>query len=112
MYDTFKNIIKFVYLRRNYCTINFKTFYEIESWDTELNRNNRLLWFRKHYRSQLGLAIFQDNYPFSLHFVMFIPTIMGQATEEQKAYWLKRATNMEIIGTYAQVIKAEMRSFK
>lgn len=51
----------------------------------------------------LPTAVFKDNTPFSLHFVMFIPAIMGQATEEQKEYWLKRARNMDIIGTYAQV---------
>lgn len=34
---------------------------------------------------------------------MFIPTILGQATVEQQAYWIGRAFNLDIIGTYAQV---------
>ncbi|KAJ8736597.1 hypothetical protein PYW08_007253 [Mythimna loreyi] len=54
------------------------------------------------YRSMINFAVFKDNSPFALHFVMFIPTLLGQADEEQKKYWVKRASNMEIIGTYAQ----------
>ncbi|CAG4986312.1 unnamed protein product [Parnassius apollo] len=57
---------------------------------------------RANFRNMISSAVFRDNSPFSLHYSMFIPTIKGQATEEQKAYWLKRANNMEIIGTYAQ----------
>lgn len=34
---------------------------------------------------------------------MFVPTILGQGTLEQQAYWIGRAWNKEIIGTYAQV---------
>ena len=37
-----------------------------------------------------------------VHFVMFIPTLIGQATEEQQTEWLERAWNCNIIGTYAQ----------
>ncbi|CAH0592213.1 unnamed protein product [Chrysodeixis includens] len=33
---------------------------------------------------------------------MFVPTLMGQCTPEQQAYWLPRALDMQIIGTYAQ----------
>jgi acyl-CoA oxidase len=33
---------------------------------------------------------------------MFIPTILGQATEEQKRKWLPLAKSYAIIGTYAQ----------
>jgi acyl-CoA oxidase len=51
----------------------------------------------------LGSAILQDGSPLTLHYVMFIPTIMGQATVEQQAYWIGRAFNLDIIGTYAQV---------
>ncbi|KAF9423220.1 hypothetical protein HW555_001289 [Spodoptera exigua] len=54
------------------------------------------------YRSLLHAAVFKDNSPFSLHLAMFIPAILGQADEEQKKYWMKRASKMEIIGTYAQ----------
>lgn len=51
----------------------------------------------------LGSAILKDGNPLSLHFVMFIPTIMGQGTIEQQAEWITRAWFCNIIGTYAQV---------
>jgi len=35
---------------------------------------------------------------------MFLPTIMGQGSSEQRAEWIGRAWNGEIIGTYAQVV--------
>ncbi|CAH2049995.1 unnamed protein product, partial [Iphiclides podalirius] len=57
---------------------------------------------KANFRNMVSHAVFRDNSPFSLHFTMFVPTIVGQANEEQKACWLKRAKNMEIIGTYAQ----------
>lgn len=51
----------------------------------------------------LGSAILQDGSPLTLHYVMFIPTLMGQGSVEQQAYWIGRAFNLDIIGTYAQV---------
>ncbi|CAH0592214.1 unnamed protein product [Chrysodeixis includens] len=54
------------------------------------------------YRSLLPSAVFKDQSPFTLHVAMFIPTILGQANEEQKKYWLARASKMDLIGTYAQ----------
>ncbi|XP_077990374.1 peroxisomal acyl-coenzyme A oxidase 1-like [Glandiceps talaboti] len=39
---------------------------------------------------------------FGLHHLMFIPTITGQGTEEQKRKWLPLAERNEIIGTYVQ----------
>ena len=51
----------------------------------------------------LGSAILGDGSPLTLHYVMFIPTLMGQGTVEQQAYWIGRAFNLDIIGTYAQV---------
>lgn len=51
----------------------------------------------------LGSAILKDGNPLTLHFVMFIPALMGQATSEQQAFWLSRAWSCSIIGTYAQV---------
>ncbi|KAJ2940647.1 hypothetical protein O0L34_g14754 [Tuta absoluta] len=57
---------------------------------------------RSMYTNRTIAAIFKDTSPFALHFAMFIPTIIGQADENQKQYWLRRAYNMEIIGTYAQ----------
>ncbi|CAH3158358.1 unnamed protein product [Pocillopora meandrina] len=41
-------------------------------------------------------------FPFHLNKVMFIPTLKGQGTEEQKAKWLPLAESNQIIGTYAQ----------
>ncbi|KAG7310801.1 hypothetical protein JYU34_003629 [Plutella xylostella] len=38
----------------------------------------------------------------ALHFSMFLPTLLGQASPEQQEKWVPRAVNMEIIGTYAQ----------
>jgi acyl-CoA oxidase len=40
--------------------------------------------------------------PFSLHRTMFIPTLMGQANDEQRRKFLLKALNYEIIGCYAQ----------
>ena len=52
---------------------------------------------------KLGSAILKDGSPITLHYVMFIPAIMGQGTAEQQAEWISRAWNCNIIGTYAQV---------
>ncbi|KAJ7388681.1 Acyl-coenzyme A oxidase (Acyl-CoA oxidase) [Desmophyllum pertusum] len=41
-------------------------------------------------------------FPFHLSKVMFIPTLKGQGSEEQKAKWLPLAESYQIIGTYAQ----------
>jgi len=40
--------------------------------------------------------------PIDLHFSMFVTTIRGQGDDEQQAYWLPKAVNFEIVGTYAQ----------
>ncbi|KAG5309180.1 ACOX1 oxidase, partial [Pseudoatta argentina] len=50
----------------------------------------------------LGSAILKDGNPLTLHYVMFIPAIMGQGTVEQQGYWISRAWSCNIIGTYAQ----------
>ncbi|KAK3931837.1 putative peroxisomal acyl-coenzyme A oxidase 1 [Frankliniella fusca] len=50
----------------------------------------------------LGSAILKDGNPLALHYVMFLPTLAGQGTVEQQAYWISRAWNLEIVGTYAQ----------
>lgn len=39
---------------------------------------------------------------FELHLGMFIPTLLGQATEAQQKEWLVPALNFEMVGTYAQ----------
>lgn len=50
----------------------------------------------------LGSGLIKDGNPLSVHFVMFVPTIVGQGTLEQQGDWLGRAWNLEILGTYAQ----------
>lgn len=37
-----------------------------------------------------------------LHNSMFLPTLQGQMTDEQKKKWLPLAVNHRIVGTYAQ----------
>lgn len=51
----------------------------------------------------LGSGIIKEGNPLAVHFVMFVPTILGQGTIEQQGEWLGRAWNLEILGTYAQV---------
>ncbi|KAJ0182752.1 hypothetical protein K1T71_002121 [Dendrolimus kikuchii] len=64
--------------------------------------NNGMENFRAVVGGSLGSAILQDGSPLTLHYVMFIPALMGQGTVEQQAYWIGRAFNLDIIGTYAQ----------
>ncbi|XP_067010660.2 acyl-coenzyme A oxidase 1 [Anabrus simplex] len=58
--------------------------------------------FRQVLGGMLGSAILKDGNPFALHYVMFIPTLMGQGTIDQQAYWIERAWKLDMIGTYAQ----------
>jgi len=53
---------------------------------------------------ELGNLVGRDGQPLGLHVLMFVPTLMGQASAEQQKRWLQRAVNLNIIGTYAQVI--------
>lgn len=64
---------------------------------------NFYYFFREILGGQLGSAILKDGNPLVLHYVMFIPTVMGQGTYEQQAEWIQRAWSCEMIGTYAQV---------
>lgn len=50
----------------------------------------------------LGSGLIKEGNPLSVHFVMFLPTLLGQATTDQQAEFLGRAWNLEILGTYAQ----------
>ncbi|CAK9795593.1 Probable peroxisomal acyl-coenzyme A oxidase 1 [Anthophora plagiata] len=52
--------------------------------------------------ASLGSAIFEDGNPLVVHYAMFLPSIMGQGTIKQQAYWLSRSWSGNIIGTYAQ----------
>lgn len=50
----------------------------------------------------LGTGVTPEGNPLGVHYVMFLPTIIGQATPAQQAEWLRRAWSGDIIGTYAQ----------
>lgn len=52
----------------------------------------------------LGSAVLKEGNPLGLHFIMFIPALMGQGTPEQQSEWLTKAYNFNIVGTYAQVL--------
>ncbi|KAI8497361.1 Peroxisomal acyl-coenzyme A oxidase 1 [Branchiostoma belcheri] len=56
-------------------------------------------WDEYYYTSAVLVS---DGYPMSVHKRMFLPTLHGQATEQQKEKWLKMAENYAIVGTYAQ----------
>ncbi len=53
----------------------------------------------------LGSPILKKGNPVALHYVMFIPALLGQGTSEQQAEWLERAYNLNILGSYAQVLQ-------
>ncbi|CAJ0923082.1 unnamed protein product, partial [Mesorhabditis belari] len=57
-------------------------------------------------REELGHLVCEvfgdDGFPLSIHFVMFLPAIQGQADDEQAEQWIPRAMRLEFIGTYAQ----------
>lgn len=57
-------------------------------------------------------VILKEGNALGLHFVMFIPAIIGQGSTEQQNKWLPRALNLEIIGTYAQVNRKRLHSLK
>lgn len=59
--------------------------------------------YRQVLGGSLGPALLADGNPLGLHYVMFLPTILGQGTLEQTAEWVQKAWNLNIIGTYAQV---------
>eukprot|EP00928_Gymnodinium_smaydae_P045489 TRINITY_DN30319_c0_g1_i1.p1 TRINITY_DN30319_c0_g1~~TRINITY_DN30319_c0_g1_i1.p1 ORF type:complete len:750 (-),score=164.00 TRINITY_DN30319_c0_g1_i1:65-2242(-) len=52
-------------------------------------------------RMWLSLMLGEDLF-LLLHNVMFTPTLMNQADDEQQSWWLNDALNYRIIGTYAQ----------
>ncbi|KAK9889088.1 hypothetical protein WA026_004361 [Henosepilachna vigintioctopunctata] len=58
--------------------------------------------YREILGGQLGSAILPDGNPLTLHYVMFIPTLLGQGTIEQQTEWINKAWNCHIVGTYAQ----------
>ncbi|XP_028165894.1 probable peroxisomal acyl-coenzyme A oxidase 1 [Ostrinia furnacalis] len=50
----------------------------------------------------LGSAPTYDGTSMALHYLMFVPAIVSQGTEEQQAHWLPRAWNGNFIGSFAQ----------
>lgn len=63
---------------------------------------NPLFFSRALLGGLLGPGITQHGNPLGVHFVMFLPTIMGQGTVDQQAEWMGKAWDLSIIGTYAQ----------
>lgn len=59
-------------------------------------------YFRAILGGMLGSGVLKEGNPMAVHFVMFLPTILGQGTTEQQVEWLGRAWSMGILGTYAQ----------
>lgn len=43
-----------------------------------------------------------DVSPYHLHLTMFITTVREQGDEKQRAYWMPKIENWEIVGAYAQ----------
>ncbi|XP_039754797.1 probable peroxisomal acyl-coenzyme A oxidase 1 [Pararge aegeria] len=71
--------------------------YDKESAGRSFQENIRL-----NFRNSLWSAVTKDTSPLLLHLEMFMIAILEQGNEEQREYWSKKATNFEIIGTYAQ----------
>ncbi|KAK9505625.1 hypothetical protein O3M35_009632 [Rhynocoris fuscipes] len=75
---------------------------KINEWTELKNTGETVELYQALLGGLLGTAVLKDGMPFALHYIMFLPTLMGQATIEQQAYWIGRAWNCEIMGTYAQ----------
>lgn len=58
--------------------------------------------YRHILGATLGPALTPDGNPLTLHFIMFLATIMGQGNDEQNVEWTTKAAGIQIIGTYAQ----------
>lgn len=58
--------------------------------------------FQRLLGDMTGSGITQHANLLGVHYGMFLPTIVGQGTQEQKDEWVDRAMNLNIIGTYAQ----------
>ena len=50
----------------------------------------------------VSLALGPDGSPAGIHRVMFMPTILGQASREQRAAWMPAIESGAIMGCYAQ----------
>uniref|UniRef100_A0A8D8RJH7 Acyl-coenzyme A oxidase n=2 Tax=Cacopsylla melanoneura TaxID=428564 RepID=A0A8D8RJH7_9HEMI len=77
-------------------------FRKIKEYQERKGTGSSVSLFSSVLGGMLGSALIKNSTPFSLHYVMFLPTILGQASEDQQYHWLTRAWNFEILGTYAQ----------
>lgn len=67
------------------------------------SRDRRSIYiYRALLGGMLGSGVLREGNPLGVHFVMFLPTILGQGTSDQQVEWMGRAWNMSILGTYAQ----------
>lgn len=71
------------------------------------NQNEKDKWvllykLRSMLGGEIGSGILKQGNPIRLHITMFLPTILGQGSEEQKMEWLEKCFDLRIIGTYAQ----------
>ena len=53
-------------------------------------------------RLYMALALGPDGSPIAIQEAMFIPTLMSQASDEQKSVWLRAAQAGAVLGCYAQ----------
>ena len=60
------------------------------------------LSFQQHVHVFDSLIWPNETPPIGLHDAMFLPSIRGQCTAEQKEKWLGPAERHEILGTYAE----------
>ncbi|ELK12352.1 Peroxisomal acyl-coenzyme A oxidase 1 [Pteropus alecto] len=63
--------------------------------DFGISDPNEIMWFKK-----LNQIVFVE--PVSVHYLMFIQTLLNQGTSAQQEKWLLSSKRLEIIGTYAQ----------
>ncbi|CAH1737123.1 probable peroxisomal acyl-coenzyme A oxidase 1 [Aphis gossypii] len=78
-------------------------FKKVNEWQqNDDSGSNSMDIYKSLLGGSVGSAIIKDGSPFAVHYVMFIPTIMGQGTLEQQGEWVGRAFSNQIIGTYAQ----------
>ncbi|XP_038068854.1 peroxisomal acyl-coenzyme A oxidase 1-like [Patiria miniata] len=79
-----------------------------ETFDIGVKRSIRLIDFKKVHNitfSETWDYVYRaltNDVTFGVHDLMFVTFIDNQGTEEQKARWLGKARNMQIMGTYAQ----------
>lgn len=51
---------------------------------------------------KMAMYLVDDVSPYTLHYEMFITTVREQGSDDQRAYWMPKIENWEIIGAYAQ----------